>query len=318
MRAVVLLVTALAACHAPMVKQTGVWRSQTLPGLSATGQTQDEREDVHGAVFEASFQSTSKTEQVDPAELEVRAVDPVIAELLQAVFHSYEQRRAVILENIANVGTTAYKRRKALAELRTLTAADGREFQLPVFSHTLRDFSMGTVTNTDRDLDVAIDGLGFFAVIMSDGSTGFTRNGALHINADGRLVTAERHIVLPEISVPNDTLEISIAPTGRVSVRTSGSPDGSTVVGRLMLHRFVNSGGLQVDGHYFRPTEASGSPITSRPGAAGVGALKQGFLEGSNVQQGNELIELQVLENQYRSIVNVMQHLGMVAPLPVR
>jgi flagellar basal-body rod protein FlgG len=108
------------------------------------------------------------------------------------------------------------------------------------------------------------------------------------------------NVLLPEISVPNDALEIAIDPEGRVNVRTAGSPDTSTLLGQITLHRFVNpSGMLAVGANVLRPSEASGAPITNTPGQTGLGLLKQGFVERSNVQIVNELVNLIVAQRAY-------------------
>ena len=135
---------------------------------------------------------------------------------------------------------------------------------------------------------------------MPDGSTGYTRDGSFHLNADGRLVSSSGNILLPEITVPNDILEMSIDPTGLVSGRTAGSPDTATVFGQVNLHRFINpSGMLAVGANVMRPTEASGQPTTGTPGSDGLGLLKQGFIERSNVQIVNELVNLIVAQRAY-------------------
>ena len=135
---------------------------------------------------------------------------------------------------------------------------------------------------------------------LPDGSTGYTRDGGFQLNADGKLVTSSGNVVLPQITVPNDTLEISIDPTGLVSGRTAGSPDVATTFGNLTLHRFVNPSGMLAAGaNVLRPTEASGAPISGQPGIQGLGTLKQGFVERSNVQIVNELVNLIVAQRAY-------------------
>ena len=147
---------------------------------------------------------------------------------------------------------------------------------------------------------MAIDGDGFFQLQLPDGSQGYTRDGSFQLNADGKIVTGSGNVLLPEITVPSDTLEIAIDPEGRVNVRTAGNPDTSTLLGQLTLHRFVNpSGMLAVGSNVMRPTEASGQPISNTPGTTGLGLLKQGFVERSNVQIVNELVNLIVAQRAY-------------------
>jgi flagellar basal-body rod protein FlgG len=137
-------------------------------------------------------------------------------------------------------------------------------------------------------------------VLLPDGSTGYTRDGGFHVNSAGKIVSGNGNILMPEITLPNDLLEISIDPEGRVSGRTAGSPDTATSFGQITIHRFVNpSGMLAVGANVMRPSEASGQPITGIPGQTGLGLLKQGFVERSNVQIVNELVNLIVAQRAY-------------------
>ncbi|MCU0864384.1 MAG: flagellar basal-body rod protein FlgG [Planctomycetes bacterium] len=222
----------------------------------------------------------------------------------------------MIANNIANVNTAGFKKSQASFEdlfyvtLQSPGLARGAgDAAVPIgtqigsgtrLNGTTKVFTTGTLEITERNLDVAIDGDGFFAVTLPDGTTGYTRDGALHLNAEGKIVTGSGNVLLPEISVPNDALEIAIDPEGRVNVRTAGSPDTSTLLGQITLHRFVNpSGMLAVGANVLRPSEASGAPITNTPGQTGLGLLKQGFVERSNVQIVNELVNLIVAQRAY-------------------
>ena len=222
----------------------------------------------------------------------------------------------MIANNIANVNTAGFKKSQASFEdlfyvtLQSPGLARGAgDAAVPIgtqigsgtrLNGTTKVFSTGTLEITDRNLDVAIDGEGFFSVTLPDGSIGYTRDGNFQVNADGKLVTGGGNTLQPEITMPNDTLEIAIDPEGRVSVRTAGSPDTSTLVGQLTLSRFVNpSGMLAVGANVLRPTEASGAPISNTPGSTGLGLLKQGFIERSNVQIVNELVNLIVAQRAY-------------------
>lgn len=222
----------------------------------------------------------------------------------------------MIANNIANVNTAGFKKSQASFEdlfyvtLQSPGLARGaNEAAVPIgtqigsgtrLNGTTKVFTTGTLEGTERTLDVAIDGDGFFAVTLPDGNVGYTRDGNFQVNADGKLVTGSGNTLLPDITFPNDVLEVSIDPEGRVSVRTAGSPDTSTLLGQLTLSRFINpSGLLAVGANVMRPTEASGAPITGNPGATGLGTLKAGFLERSNVQIVNELVNLIVAQRAY-------------------
>tara|TARA_R110002096_G_scaffold181392_3_gene359043 strand:- start:40 stop:873 length:834 start_codon:yes stop_codon:yes gene_type:complete len=267
---------------------------------------------------EASFAESSFTEaspQRAPAPMQLTAgLDPVVAQLLRAMESAYRQERRVILENIANVNSVGYYRRVVETSIEHIAGADGMTFQLPVVKRVARVFTCGTLEITQRQLDLAIDGDGFFSVLRLDGSIGYLRNGCLHFNADGKLVSNNGLIVTPEISVPADVLEIYVDPSGTVSGRTAGSPDSTTTFGQLNIHRFAHPNGLLFEHGSYRATDVSGQPTTATPGTNGLGQLKQGFLERSNVQMHQELMRLQQLERQHESVAQVLAHFGMVAP----
>ena len=261
-----------------------------------------------------SLTDASWARAADTGIPQVLAIDPIVAQLLRASFSAYEHQRRVILENVTNVNTCGYKKRVVRTAQQTITGSDGQAFLMPVVRGTEAIFTTGTLECTGRNLDVAIDGGGFFSLILPDGSTGYSRDGALQITSDGKLLTGSGNVLTPEISVPSDTLEISIDPMGQVSGRTAGSPNTTTIFGMLTIHRFVNPSGLRIDNGICHPTEASGAPITSTPGLTGHGILKQGFLERSNVQLSDEMINLQILEKQHDALVRTMRQFGMVAP----
>ena len=222
----------------------------------------------------------------------------------------------MIATNIANVNTTGFKKSQASFEdllyvtqqspgLARGTGTDALPIGVQIGSGTrlngtTKIYSSGTLEGTERSLDVAIDGDGFFAVLMPDGTTAYTRNGNFQVNATGKLVTSNGNVLVPEITLPQDVLDVSIDPEGRVNVRTAGSPEQTQQLGQLQLHRFVNPSGLLALGaNVMRPTEASGQPITGQPGQLGLGMLRSGFLERSNVQIVNELVNLIVAQRAY-------------------
>ncbi|MFN7671389.1 MAG: flagellar basal-body rod protein FlgG [Planctomycetota bacterium] len=222
----------------------------------------------------------------------------------------------MIANNIANVNTTGFKKSQASFEdllyvtqqspgLARGTGTDALPIGVQIGSGTrlngtTKIYSSGTLEGTERSLDVAIDGDGFFAVLMPDGTTAYTRNGNFQVNATGKLVTSNGNVLVPEITLPQDVLDVSIDPEGRVNVRTAGSPEQTQQLGQLQLHRFVNPSGLLALGaNVMRPTEASGQPITGQPGQLGLGMLRSGFLERSNVQIVNELVNLIVAQRAY-------------------
>ena len=221
-----------------------------------------------------------------------------------------------IANNIANVNTAGFKRSQATFEdlLYVTTQSPGLQQDAtgtpsPIglqvgsgarLSGTTKIYSQGTLEVTNRQLDIAIDGDGLFQVLLPDGSTGFTRDGHFHVNADGRLVTSSGNVLQPEVQLPNDVLEVNIDVEGRVTGRTAGNPDATSSFGQLQLARFVNpSGLLAIGSNNMRQTDASGPATVSTPGNNGIGFLKQGFIERSNVEIVNELVSLIVAQRAY-------------------
>jgi flagellar basal-body rod protein FlgG len=221
-----------------------------------------------------------------------------------------------IANNIANVNTAGFKRSQASFEdLLYVTPqspglqrdATGTPSPIGIqvgsgsrLSGTTKIYSPGTLEITNRNLDVALDGDGLFQVLLPDASTGYTRDGHFQINSDGKLVTSSGFVLQPEITLPPDVKEINIDLEGRVTGRLAGSTDTTQSFGQLSLAKFVNpSGLLATGGNILRQTEASGSPTLGFPGSNGIGFVKQGFIERSNVEIVNELVNLIVAQRAY-------------------
>jgi flagellar basal-body rod protein FlgG len=222
----------------------------------------------------------------------------------------------MIANNIANVNTAGFKKSQASFEdLLYVTlqspgangggSASARPIGTEIgsgtrLSGTTKVHTAGTLEITDRALDIAIDGDGFFEVILPDGTSGYTRDGSFQVNADGKLVTSAGYVLTPEITVPQDVLEISIDPEGRVGGRTASTPDSQTIFGQMQISKFLNpSGMLSVGSNIAMKQDASGEPVVGPPGQNGLGLLKQGFIERSNVQIVNELVNLIVAQRAY-------------------
>lgn len=232
--------------------------------------------------------------------------------LVQAALHNLAVQRRTALRNIANANTPGYKRRVVATPTTGLRGAGDSPLPVAAREEAFAVFTGGPLQATQRVLDVAIEGDGFFAVALPSGSTGFTRNSVWHVNSDGKLVTGEGHLLLPEITVPSDTLELSIDPRGAVGGRTAGSPDWLTMFGGITLHRFANPEGLRAEDSVWKQSEESGAPITGKPGQGGLGVLRQGCQELSNVDVGRELQALQAIDRQHRDLVQVLRKLGML------
>ena len=227
-----------------------------------------------------------------------------------------------VANNLANVTTTGFKRGRANFQdllydtIQAPGAASATGEALPTgiqIGHGVRLASMGRVytqgerTNTGRNLDLAIDGEGFFQLQRSGGETVYTRDGSFQVNRDGTLVNAQGLEVVPSIQIPTDATQITILADGTVSVLT-GQSNLPNQVGQIELARFVNPAGLRAAGNnQLVPTEASGDPETGPADANGFGAVSQGFLESSNVNIAEELVEMILAQRAFEVSSRVIQ-----------
>jgi len=220
----------------------------------------------------------------------------------------------VISHNLANVSTTGYKRNSAqfsdliYQNLRQVGANADEQNQLPTGLHlglgvrtvaTSRNFTQGTLQQTQNSLDVAINGNGFFQVTMPDGTQAYTRAGSFQLDGAGRLVTPSGLPVANGITVPPGATSVNIANDGTVSAVLAGSTAPSTI-GTLAMVNFVNPAGLEpVGDNLYKESVASGTPQGGTPGTNGLGTIKQGFLENSNVNVVEELVNMIQTQRAY-------------------
>jgi len=163
----------------------------------------------------------------------------------------------------------------------------------------MRNFSQGSLQQTGGNLDVAIKGQGFFQIQLPDGSTGYTRDGGFQVDTNGQLVTGAGHAVQPGITIPANAQAVTIAPDGTVNVKLPDQTAPQTL-GQLQLASFVNPAGLDPrGGNLYTETAASGTPNSGAPGSGGLGALQQGFVEGSNVNVVEELVSMIATQRAY-------------------
>jgi flagellar basal-body rod protein FlgG len=225
-----------------------------------------------------------------------------------------QTRMAVTANNLANVSTTGFKKGRAAFEdllyqnLRQVGAASSQDTQLPSglslgtgarVVATEKMFTQGSMNVTDNSLDVAVNGRGFFQVLMPDGTQGYTRDGSFQVNAQGSLVTSTGYVVQPAITIPDGAQAVSIGTDGVVSVQVAGQA-APTQVGTLQLVDFINPAGLQPRGeNLLVESAASGAPQTGTPGLNGLGTTVQGALEASNVNVVEELIGMIETQRAY-------------------
>jgi flagellar basal-body rod protein FlgG len=225
-----------------------------------------------------------------------------------------ETNLEAISHNIANGNTVGYKkeridfqdllyqtvRQAGTPTGPTTTSPTGLQIGTGVrVVSTSRMFQQGTIIQTGNQLDVAIEGNGFLVIQQSDGTPAYTRNGALRLDGDGRVVNSEGFPVEPPITIPPDATNVSIASNGMVSVTMPGQTTPSDV-GQIQLANFVNPAGLQAMGHNLLvPTKASGEPQLGEAGTEGRGTLLQGATEQSNVDIVEEMIGLISAQRSY-------------------
>jgi flagellar basal-body rod protein FlgG len=219
-----------------------------------------------------------------------------------------------LANNIANANTNGYKRQQVDFQdlLYQTVRGPGTRTSATTLSPTglqlgsgvrvagmSRSFQQGTVLITNNPLDVAIEGSGFFVVSQPDGTTAYTRSGALQKDAQGQMVTTEGHVLDPPIIVPSEATSVTIAQNGAVSAVLPGQ-ETPTELGQLTLAHFANPGGLAAVGrNLFTATAASGDAQVGTPGTDGRGALLQGALERSNVDVVEEMIGLIAAQRAY-------------------
>jgi flagellar basal-body rod protein FlgG len=221
----------------------------------------------------------------------------------------------VISNNIANMRTTGFKRQRAefqdlmyqnLRRVGSNTSDQGTKLPIGLdigagvkTTGTPRIMSQGNLLPTEKELDVAIRGEGFFRILLPDNRTAFSRAGSFEMDADGRLVTPEGYLVDPAITFPQNASNISINQQGEVSALLPGQT-ASTVLGQLQLARFVNKAGLEAIGdNLFLETAASGPPQVGNPGSEGMGNLLQNQLEQANVNAVTEISDLIAAQRAY-------------------
>ena len=221
---------------------------------------------------------------------------------------------STISNNLANVSTTGFKRDRAefqdlLYQVRRQPGGqNSQDSQLPSglqlgtgvrIVGTQKIFTAGSLQTTEQPLDMAINGRGFFQILMPDGTIGYTRDGSFHLNSDGQLVTSNGLPLEPAIVLPNEVKTFTVGEDGTVSVTTANDPQPQ-ILGNIQIADFINPAGLQAIGNnLFLETAASGAPQVGTPGLTGLGTVLQNTLENSNVSVVEELVNMITTQRAY-------------------
>lgn len=225
-----------------------------------------------------------------------------------------QTRMSVISNNLANVNTTGFKQDRAVFEdllyqtMRQPGAQSSSSTQLPSglmigtgvrTVATEKMHSQGNIIQTNNAMDIAIQGRGFFQILMPDGSLSYTRDGTFQLDSTGQVVMSNGYPLEPSITIPEDAQSITVGSDGTVSVLQPGD-NAPTIVGNIDLADFVNPTGLQPIGeNLFKESGASGTVVTGTPGLTGLGSVVGGALETSNVNVVNELINMIETQRAY-------------------
>lgn len=221
-----------------------------------------------------------------------------------------------IANNLANASTVGFKRTRLefqdllYQNLRTPGASANASTQLPVGLQiglgarsisSERLFSQGDFKQTENPLDMVIEGSGFFQVRLASGELAYTRAGSFHLNAQGQVVTATGESLEPAVTVPREATSITVGTDGTVSVTLPGQANAQNV-GQIQLASFANPAGLEAIGrNLFKETAASGSAATGSPDSQGLGRVNQGFIENSNVNVVEELVNMIAAQRAYET-----------------
>ncbi len=230
-----------------------------------------------------------------------------------------------ISNNLANLNTTGFKSSMPVFEtlvyqqqIQPGAASSGNTLYPSGYdlgtgvrvAGTVPVLTQGNLQQTNNPLDLAIEGQGYFQVLQPSGQIAYTRDGAFQVNQNGQLVTADGYQVLPNITIPPNATSVTIAQDGTISVTTPGA-NNATQIGQIQLANFVNPQGLQpVGNNLFLQTNASGAAITGNPQANGLGGVYQGYLEQSNTNVVESMVDLISAERAYQLGTNVASDAG--------
>jgi flagellar basal-body rod protein FlgG len=220
----------------------------------------------------------------------------------------------VISNNLANVNTSGYKKSRSdfqellYQDLRTPGALSAEGAQIPSGiqvglgvrpAAVQKIFLQGDIASTGNNLDLAIEGDGFFQILMPNGEIAYSRSGAFKLDSEGRIVNSDGYQLEPSVTIPENTVSITVGSDGKVSVLEAESTT-PVEVGQIELARFINPGGLLALGkNLFTPTASSGEALIANPGSEGLGTIAQGYIEMSNVNIVEEMVNLIISQRAY-------------------
>lgn len=232
-----------------------------------------------------------------------------------------DTKMTAISNNLANVNTVGFKRDRVVFEdlFYSIQRQPGAQVdqvnELPSGVQlgsgvrvvgTQKVFTQGNTQNTSQELDLAVMGGGFFQIENSDGELMYSRNGQFHVNSEGMMVNSQGLPLIPQIQIPEGAVNLSVGVDGTVTAVVAGDPQPQDL-GQITLAKFINPAGLEaVGGNLFRETEASGMADELVPGLDGAGSIKQGALEGSNVQVVEEMVDMITTQRAYEMNAKVV------------
>ena len=227
-----------------------------------------------------------------------------------------------ISNNLSNVNTTGFKRSKVefhdliyqtlrepgVRNFEGGMAPSGIEVGLGVRpAATQRIFEQGSLNQTSNPLDWTVEGLGFFQILTPDGDVAYSRDGSFKLDADGMIVTSDGFPLEPQVVVPAEAQQVEVDARGRINILMPDE-DAPVEIGQIELARFVNPAGLKsVGGNLFMATESSGLPIVNIPGEEGMGMIRPGFLEASNVQIVEEMVNMITAQRAFEIVSKAIQ-----------
>jgi flagellar basal-body rod protein FlgG len=277
------------------------------------------------AIRQASYTPPPHVVMPEETQPPLSEVGRDVYQILAQAAEVYQTKLSVVANNLANAETTAFKRSRVILEdlayrhEKTPGAEDTAGQCTPTgisvgtgvrVAGVQTDFTQGTFCQTGRELDVAVQGDGFFQVMDPAGDTLYTRAGDFSRNVNGQVVMGSANVgrlLQPPITVPEDTTDVVISAEGIVSIREPGSPNLSQI-GQIELAKFVNPEGLlRLGENLYAETDASGAPMLGNPGQDGIGSLRQGALEASNVRVDEELSEWRRTADRLRTIRRLLQ-----------